>query len=393
MNWKTNTSKFVIPCSVFIIFFLIFTFYYLVKVYLKKLTILNYKNILQKDIEFSANINCFVGDNGTGKTNLLDAIYYLSFTKSYFNHVDNQNITHGEEFFMLQGEYQKNSKPETIHCSFKRGKKKIIKYNQVKYKRFSDHIGIIPVVIITPDDNKLILADSKERRIFIDTIISQYNSEYLNNLIKYKRVLAQRNQLLKNFAERNNFSQQSLSIWDEQLVSLGNKIFAVRNSFITDFVPIFQKYYKYISNQTEFVSIKYKSQLKDTNFTKLLDMTLAKDRILQHTSVGIHKDDLIFTLQEYPLKKIGSQGQQKTFLLSLKFAQYELIKKFLKINPILLLDDLFDKLDATRIEQIVKLVADNNFGQIFITHTNIQRLENILLKINTEYKILNIFAT
>ena len=358
--------------------------------YLKKLTILTYKNILQKDIEFSSKINCFVGDNGTGKTNLLDAIYYLSFTKSYFNIVDNQNITHGEEFFMLQGEYFKNNKSETAHCSFKRGKKKIIKYDDVKYKRFSDHIGIIPAVIITPDDNQLILSGSEERRKFLDTIISQYNSDYLNNLIKYKRVLAQRNQLLKNFAENRYFDKITLSIWDEQLISLGNKIFNVRDAFINEFIPIFQKYYQYISNNTEIVGIKYKTQLENNNFSKLLEMSLAKDKIIQNTSVGIHKDDLIFQLEDYLLKKIGSQGQQKTFLLALKFAQYELIKKFLKINPILLLDDFFDKLDALRIEQIVKLVADNNFGQIFITHTNINRLEKTLLKINTDYKILEL---
>ena len=358
--------------------------------FLKKLSIINFKNLSQKELELSPKINCFVGENATGKTNLLDAIYYLSFTKSYFNHIDNQSIKHNEDFFMLKAEYERENKKEIIYAGLQKGKKKIIKRNSKKYKKFSEHIGIIPAVIIAPDDNKLILEGSEERRKFIDSIISQYNKKYLTNLIKYKRVLAQRNQLLKNFAEKQYFHKESLEIWDEQLIALGNEIFTVRNDFLSKFIKICQKHYSFISKEKEKIDLIYKSQLKNNNFQDLLKNSIQKDRVLQYTTVGIHKDDIIFKLDNYILKIIGSQGQQKSFILSIKLAQYEIIKNNLNLKPILLLDDIFDKLDATRVEQIVTLITAHNFGQIFITHTNLDRLENILDKVNSSYKILRI---
>lgn len=358
--------------------------------YLEKISILNFKNFSQADLNFSQKINCFVGLNGAGKTNLLDAIYYLSFTKSYFNYIDIQNIKHGEDFFVLQGHYCIEDLKEEIYCGLKRNKHKVFKHNKKEYEKFSEHIGLLPLIIITPNDNSLILEGSEERRRLIDGIISQYDKIYLNNLLKYKRILNQRNTLLKQFYEKHYFDRSSLEIWDEQLVEIGNEIFEKRKEFLMDFMPIFQKYYSYISDNKEIVSIIYQSQLSENNFKSLLEEKIEKDKVLQYTTVGIHKDDLEFKLSEYPLKKTGSQGQQKTFLISLKLAQFDFIKQTKKFKPILLLDDIFDKLDNNRVEKIINLVADDNFGQIFITHTNLERLEIILSKINIDFIIFNI---
>ncbi len=357
---------------------------------IKKISILNFKNFAELELEFSQKINCFVGNNGVGKTNLLDAIYYLSFTKSYFNHIDNQSIKHGEDYFMIQGEYERNEKKEIIYCGFQKTKSKTFKRNDKKYSKFLEHIGLLPAVVVTPDDNKLIIGGSDERRKFIDGVISQYDKQYLTQLIRYKRVLAQRNQLFKNFAQQKIFQPESVEVYNQQLVLFGEKIHEKRQQFIADFLPSYQNYYNLISQKNEKVEISYKSQLNDGDFNELLTQSISKDRILQYTTVGIHKDDLDFKLGEYKIQKIGSQGQQKTFLLALKFAQYDIIKASLQIKPILLLDDIFDKLDALRVQQIVKLVADDNFGQIFISHTNLDRLENILSEINTDYKIINL---
>jgi len=358
---------------------------------IKKLSILNFKNFAEFELEFSSKINCFVGNNGVGKTNLLDAIYYLSFTKSYFNHIDSQSIKHGEDFFMIQGEYERNEKQEIIYCGLQKTKNKTFKRNDKKYNKFLEHIGLLPAVVVTPDDNKLIIGGSEERRKFVDGVISQYDKQYLNQLIRYKRVLAQRNQLFKNFAQQKIFQPESVEVYNQQLVMFGEKIHKKRQQFIKDFLPSYQNYYNLISQNNEKVEITYNSQLNDGDFNELLAESISKDRILQYTTVGIHKDDLDFKLGDYKIKKTGSQGQQKTFLLALKFAQYDVIKASLKIKPILLLDDIFDKLDALRVQQIVKLVADENFGQIFISHTNLDRLENILSKINTDYKIINLY--
>jgi len=357
---------------------------------LKKLALVNFKNFAQAEFNFSSKINCFVGLNGVGKTNLLDSIYYLSFTKSYFNHIDNQNIKYEEDFFVIQGEFLKEQKLEDIYCGLKRSKTKIFKRNKKEYQKFSEHIGLLPTIMITPHDNNLITDSSEERRKLLDSIISQFDKIYLDNLIKYKRILNQRNTLLKQFSDKKFFDKTSIEIWDEQLINVGENIFDSRKNFLENFTPIFQNYYNFISNNNEKVQLIYKSQLNENSFKTLLDNSLEHDRILLHTTCGIHKDDLVFKLNGYNIKKNGSQGQQKTFLLSLKLAQFEYIKKITKINPILLLDDIFDKLDNNRIEQIISKVADDSFGQIFITHTNIINLEQILKKINIDYSIFEI---
>jgi len=360
------------------------------KMQLNKLSLVNFKNFSQADFNFSSKINCFVGLNGVGKTNLLDSIYYLSFTKSYFNHIDNQNIKHEEDFFVIQGEFLKDEKKEDIYCGLKRSKAKIFKRNKKEYQKFSEHIGLLPIIMITPNDHNLITDLSEERRKLIDSIISQFDKHYLNNLIKYKRILNQRNTLLRQFAEKKYFDQTSLEIWDDQLIETGENIFHSRKLFLDNFTPIFQEYYDFISNRNEKVELIYKSQLLENDFKTLLNNNLEKDRILTHTSCGIHKDDLSFKLNNHSLKKSGSQGQQKTYLLSLKLAQFEYLKKQTKLTPILLLDDIFDKLDSNRIEQIINKVADSNFGQIFITHTNLDSLELILKKINIDFSIFQI---
>ncbi len=357
---------------------------------INKLSIINFKNFSEFEMDFSPKINCFVGYNGVGKTNLLDSIYYLSLTKSYFNHIDSQNIKHEQDYFMVQGEYLRNQKKEVIYCGLKKTKNKVFKRNGKKYNKFSEHIGLLPIVMVTPDDSKLIIGGSEERRRFIDSIISQYDKNYLSNLIKYKRTLAQRNQLLKNFAQQRIFQAESLEVYNMQLSMLGENIYNKRKQFTKDFLPAYQEYYNFISQKKENVEITYKSQLNNDDFSKLLSKSIEKDRIMQYTTVGIHKDDLEFKLNKYQIKKTGSQGQQKTFLLALKFAQYDIIKQTLNLKPILLLDDIFDKLDALRVQQIVKLVSNNNFGQIFISHTNLDRLETILSKINIDYKIITI---
>ncbi len=358
--------------------------------HLKNLSILNYRNFENLELDFSEKINCFIGNNGVGKTNILDAIYYLSFCKSWLNPIDSQNIRYETDFFMIKGSYQFESLSEDISCGLKKGKKKSFKRNQKEYSKLSDHIGLIPLVTVSPYDSNLILAGSEERRKFMDITISQFDKDYLASLLNYNKVLAQRNQLLKQFSQNNYFDKDSLEVWDLQLAKLGQVIFEKRKNFIVDIVPVFQKYYDYISDEKEKVVLEYKSQLTDNQLINLLNENLVKDRVLQYTNTGIHKDDLSFLLSEHPLKKNASQGQQKTYIIALKLAQFDYIKKTGQHKPILLFDDIFDKLDALRVKQIIHLVADNNFGQIFITDTNKDRLDKILKEIHIPYKLFKI---
>lgn len=357
---------------------------------LKTLSLLNYKNFDSKNFDFDNKINCFVGQNGIGKTNILDAIYHLSFGKSYFNPVTIQNIKHGEDFFVVDGQYDKDEKHEKIVVSLKRGQKKMIKRNGKAYDKLSDHIGFLPLVIISPADRDLILEGSDIRRKFIDSVISQSDKIYLDDLIKYNKVLAQRNSLLKYFALNNTFNLDTLEVYNSQLNNYGSHIFEKREAFLKEFIPIFLKRYQSISNKQEVVDLEYKSDLFDTDFNKLLQLNLNKDKALQHTSIGIHKDDLVFKIEEYPIKKFGSQGQQKSFLVALKLAQFDFIKKHSGVNPILLLDDIFDKLDENRVAQIIKLVDDEDFGQIFISDTHADRTENVVKSIHQSYKIFKL---
>lgn len=358
--------------------------------YLNKLSLLNFKNYIDLEIELSPKINCFVGDNGVGKTNLLDAIYYLAFCKSYFNSIDSQNIRHEEGFLVVNGEFILGDSTENIYCGIKKNTKKVFKKNKKQYQKLSDHIGLLPLVMVSPSDIKLILDGSEERRKLINNIISQYDKSYLEDNIKYNKVLQQRNALLKQFFKDGSFNKESLEIWDFQLIELGNRIHKARERFCNEFQEVFQKYYTFISEDKEQVQLTYKSELNDCDFEHILNENIQKDRVVQYTTSGIHKDDLVFTLKDFPIKKIASQGQQKTYLLALKFAQYDYIKKELKKTPILLLDDVFDKLDSGRVKQIVKLVADENFQQIFFTDTDRQRLSDIIDEIGVESKIFTI---
>lgn len=358
--------------------------------YLQKISLLNFKNIQSQSFDFQQKINCFVGDNGVGKTNVLDAIYYLSFAKSYFNSVALQNIKHGEGFFMIEGDYVLNDRNEKIVCSLKRGQKKILKRNGKNYDKFSDHIGQIPLVIISPADRDLIADGSDTRRKFIDGVISQQNKGYLQNLLAYNKVLSQRNALLKYFAANRTFDALNLSVYDEQLTNYGTKIFEVRKEFLEKFIPIFNEKYQIISGDKEHVNLNYKSQLHDFSMTAVLKKSLEKDRVLQYTSSGIHKDDLSFEIDEFPIKKFGSQGQQKSYLIALKLAQFQFIKQQSNMIPILLLDDIFDKLDENRVSQIIDLVNNDEFGQIFITDTHQERTENIIKQSNKPYQIFKL---
>lgn len=358
--------------------------------YLQKISLVNFKNIDSQSFDFQEKINCFVGNNGVGKTNVLDAIYYLSFAKSYFNSVALQNIKHGESFFMIEGDYVINDRTEKIVCSLKKGQKKVLKRNGKSYEKFSEHIGQIPLVIISPADRDLVIEGSETRRKFIDGVISQQNKRYLQDLLAYNKVLSQRNALLKYFAANRTFDALNLKVYDDQMVAFGAAIYEVRKEFLERFIPIFNQKYQQISEDKERVNLIYKSQLHDFDLQDLLQKSQEKDKILQYTTSGIHKDDLSFEIGNYPMKKFGSQGQQKSFLIALKLAQFQFIKQQSNLTPVLLLDDIFDKLDENRVSQIINLVADNEFGQIFITDTHVDRTEDIVKKSNKPYQIFKL---
>lgn len=358
--------------------------------HLQKITVVNFKNFESQTFDFESKINCFVGDNGVGKTNMLDAIYYLSFAKSYFNPVAGQNIRHTEDFFMIEGEYRINDRIDTVVCSLKRGNKKVVKRNGKSYEKFSEHIGYLPLVIISPADRDLITDGSDTRRKFIDNVISQSDSKYLQNIIKYNKVLAQRNSLLKYFAANRTFDALNLKVYNEQLSNYGSLIYKKRKAFLESFIPIFKNRYEAISNSKEQVNLVYKTQLSDINLLDLFEQTLERDRVLQYTSAGVHKDDLSFEIDGYPVKKFGSQGQQKSYLVALKLAQFDFIKSQSKVKPILLLDDIFDKLDDSRVAQIISLVNNDEFGQLFISDTHKERTEEVVRKTEQSFKIFQL---
>lgn len=354
---------------------------------LNSISILNYKNIAQADLDFTAKINCFVGNNGMGKTNLLDAIYYLSFCKSHSNSIDNQNIKHDADFLMIQGKYELRENVEDIYCGIKRRQKKQFKRNKKEYSRLTDHIGLLPLVLISPNDDGLIADGSDERRKFVDGVISQYNNQYLNALMKYNHALKQRNALLK---DETMMDATLFEIWEEQMVLHGNYIFSERKQFVERFIPMFQQIYSFISEDKEKVGLVYKSQLDEANLAEKLLKNRERDRIIGFSMNGIHKDELEMSLADHPMKRVGSQGQNKTYLISLKLAQFNFLKQTHGVNPILLLDDIFDKLDEKRVTKIVELVAGDEFGQIFISDTNSKHWEEILPKINQSSQIFQV---
>lgn len=335
-------------------------------------------------------MNCIVGANGIGKTNVLDAIYHLSFGKSYFNPVSAQNIKHGADFFVIDALLEKEKKEEKLICSMKKGAKKVIKRNGKVYEKLSDHIGFMPLVMISPADRDLIIEGSETRRKFMDGVISQSNKTYLDTLIKYQKVLAQRNALLKYFAANQTFDGETLGVYNQQLAMLSKPIYQKRNEFLKQFIPIFKDQYQAISSGNETVNVTYQSSLKKEPLEAQLEQQLSKDRTLQYTTVGIHKDDLSFELEGYPIKKFGSQGQQKSFLIALKLAQFHFIKEKSKTTPILLLDDIFDKLDAQRVAQLITLVNAPEYGQIFISDTHADRTEAVLKSTQHAYELFGL---
>lgn len=358
--------------------------------FLKRISLLNYKNFSEVTFELDSKINCFVGKNGIGKTNILDAVYHLANGKSYFNPLAVQNIKHDEDFFVIDGEFEKSERTEQILCSLKKGQKKILKRNGKIYDKFSDHVGFIPLVIISPADRDLIIEGSETRRKFIDSVISQLDNTYLQQLIQYHKIIIQRNALLKYFALNHVFENDTLSIYNEQLNVLGQAIFDKRKQFLNDFIPIFNQYHQAITDSAETVQLVYQSDLFENNMLALLEQNLQKDRILHYTSVGVHKDDLSFEIDHHPIKKFGSQGQQKSFLIALKLAQFDFVKKQSGEKPILLFDDIFDKLDEFRVSKIVEMVNNDEFGQLFISDTHSDRTENIVKTTLQSYKIFNL---
>lgn len=358
--------------------------------HLQSLSLLNYKNFDAVTFEFDRKFNCLVGNNGKGKTNILDSIYHLSFGKSYFNPVSLQNIRHGEDYFMIEGGFVREEKAEKIVVGMRRGQKKTLKRNGKAYDKFSDHIGFLPLVIVSPSDRDLIVEGSEARRKFIDSVISQSDKNYLSVLVQYHRFLEQRNALLKYFAANQTFDAKTLEVYDFNLDRLGAEIHLKRKEFIELFISIFSEQYKAVSQTGEGIGLAYESDLNSGNLLDLLKSNLQKDRLLQYTSVGIHKDDLNFSIEGFPIKKFGSQGQQKTYLIALKLAQFHFIAEKSGIAPILLLDDIFDKLDDSRVSQLVSLVNQDVFGQIFISDTHADRTREIVDQTGKSFKMVQL---
>lgn len=355
---------------------------------LKRISILNYKNLEQVELSFSPKLNCFFGQNGMGKTNLLDAVYFLSFCKSAGNPIDSQNICHDADFFVIQGFYEAaDGTPEEIYCGMKRRQKKQFKRNKKEYTRLSDHIGFLPLVMVSPADSELIAGGSDERRRFMDVVISQYDKEYLDALIRYNKALVQRNTLLKS---EQPVEEELFLVWEEMMAQAGEVVFRKREAFIREFIPIFQSFYSFISQDREKVGLSYDSHARDASLLEVLKESRARDQIMSYSLRGVHKDELNMLLGDFPIKREGSQGQNKTYLVALKLAQFDFLKRTGTTVPLLLLDDIFDKLDASRVEQIIKLVAGDSFGQIFITDTNREHLDRILHKVGSDYKMFRV---
>lgn len=355
---------------------------------LKRISILNYKNLEQVELSFSPKLNCFFGQNGMGKTNLLDAVYFLSFCKSAGNPIDSQNICHDADFFVIQGFYEAADRtPEEIYCGMKRRQKKQFKRNKKEYTRLSDHIGFLPLVMVSPADSELIAGGSDERRRFMDVVISQYDKEYLDALIRYNKALVQRNTLLKS---EQPVEEELFLVWEEMMAQAGEVVFRKREAFIREFIPIFQSFYSFISQDREKVGLSYDSHARDASLLEVLKESRARDQIMGYSLRGVHKDELNMLLGDFPIKREGSQGQNKTYLVALKLAQFDFLKRTGTTVPLLLLDDIFDKLDASRVEQIIKLVAGDSFGQIFITDTNREHLDRILHKVGSDYKMFRV---
>lgn len=355
---------------------------------IKAINILNYKNISHAELTFSPGLNCLFGLNGMGKTNLLDAIYYLSFCKSASNHIDSQNIKHDAEYFMIDGTYDDGQGTEmTVYCGMKKRHKKVFKKNGKEYRKFSDHIGQVPLVMVSPVDGGIISGGSEERRRFMDMVISQHDKEYLNAIIRYERALMQRNAMLKADSQAPDADYE---VWEEMMDIYGKVVCGKRQKFIAEFKSYFSELYHYISSGNEDVSLQYTSHCLDTDLKSLLAANRERDRIIGFTTKGIHRDDIEMALGGYPVRREGSQGQNKTFAIALKLAQFTYLDKKDGTKPLLLLDDIFDRLDGKRVEKIIRLVSGDGFGQIFITDTDKARFDGILAQVSADYKIFEV---
>jgi DNA replication and repair protein RecF len=356
---------------------------------LQNISIINYKNIVTANLVLSPKINCFIGCNGEGKTNMLDAVYYLSFCRSSSNPIDSQVLRHEQDFFVLQGQYTSDfGDTENIYCGMKRGSKKLFKRNKKDYRRLSEHIGLIPLVMVSPSDTILIEGGSEERRRLMDVVISQYDHEYIEALLNYNKALIQRNSLLKMDEEPDI---ELMKLWEEQMAEQGEKIYDKRTMFIQKLIPIFQEFYNKISESKECVSLNYISHCQRGSLLDVIQRDRSKDRAIGYSLHGVHRDDLEMTINDYPMKREGSQGQNKTFVIAMKLAQFDFLRRTGNGSvPILLLDDIFDKLDASRVEQIVNIVSSDRFGQIFITDTNREHLDRILQNGHMNYKIFSV---
>jgi len=358
--------------------------------WLKQLAVLQFRNYSEATLHFTPGVNAFTGHNGAGKTNLLDAIHYLSLCKSYFNPIDSQQIRQGADWFMVQGEFDRDGICDSVSCTVKRNQKKQFRKNKKEYTRLADHIGQFPLVMISPNDAAIVIDGSEERRRFVDNVISQTDIQYLDGLIAYNRCLDQRNSLLKQ-ADKAGLDYGVLEVLDSQLVALGTPIYEKRRAFLADFIPEFDRYYRYLTDSVEQVTLTYESQLAGGSFADLLAQRFDRDRLLERTTVGIHKDDLLFSIHGgMPLKKFGSQGQQKSFVIALKLAQYRFLLQKKGFKPLLLLDDIFDKLDEARTHKLMQLVSGDDFGQIFLTDTDAVRINHIFHEIGRPVCIFEI---
>ena len=386
---------------VFLLFFRTFAS----EMILNRLSILNYKNIREAQLELSPNMNCFIGNNGMGKTNVLDAVYFLSFCRSSSTPVDAQVICHDEPYCMIEGEYidypDNNSQlstpnsPLIVSCGMKRGQKKHFKRNKKEYKRLSEHIGLIPLVVVSPSDTSLIDGSSEERRRLMDMVISQYDRTYMDLLSRYNNAHQQRNILLKQASDAmtgNGASYDPLlmQLWEEQMAETGEQLYAKRQAFLDELAPVFQKYYEQISGGNEQVGLQYVSHCQRGPLLEVIQRDRTKDCAVGYSLHGVHRDDLVFTINSHPMRREGSQGQNKTFVVSLKLAQFDFLKRASNTTPLLLLDDIFDKLDSSRVEQIIRLVSSDAFGQIFITDTNREHLDQILGATALDYRIFHV---
>jgi len=358
--------------------------------HLENLFLANFKNYFEANVDFSKYINAVVGDNGSGKTNMLDAIYFLSMTKSAFNSIDSDSIRHNEQYYSIIGKFSRNKKNVLTSNSLTLGKRKKITIDKNPVEKSSDIIGLFPVVLIAPNDHALISDGGGTRRKFFDSIISQFNKPYLLSLIDYNHALKQRNRLLKQFSESGKIDNDILEPYDNLLLSLGKNICNTRAKFCEKYITQIIRHYKYLTEGKEVINLEYQSKFLDENFKNLFYSSLQKDVMLQRTNVGIHKDDYNFEMNGYLLKKFGSQGQQKSFLIALKLAQFDIISQEKGFKPILLMDDIFDKLDDHRIQKLTEMIEHHKFGQVFITDARPERTNHFLEKLDIEWKVIRV---